>query len=180
MAAGSAPAARTLFRVRQTRWPEAEVRRTPKGDWRLTEAARPTAGEHRRVEEQPGPGWQAVERHRGRVELAFSGYSNDPRELYDIPEVRNFCAELDDAFPYWFYFVSTESVTLGVIACCLCSVTEFRPGEVSVGPDLLQFMTRHFDALNWLFENYSLDERHNVEISGRIVEYFTKRLRQFD
>ena len=51
-----------------------------------------------------------VERYRGRVDLAFLGYSNDPRELRDIPEVRRFCSTLDDAFPYWFYFLSTEGV----------------------------------------------------------------------
>ena len=114
----------------------------------------------------------AVERHRGSVDLAFLGYSNDPRELYDIPEVRRFCAKLDDAFPYWFYFLSTDGVTLGVIACCLCSVTTLRPGIVSFGPDLLQFLTRHFEALNWLFDNYSLDERHIVEISGNVARVF--------
>ena len=116
----------------------------------------------------------AVERHRGRVDLAFHGYSTDPRELYEIPEVRQFCAKLDDAFPYWFYFLATERVTLGMIACCLCSVTKLRPGVVSFGPDLLQFMTRHFESLNWLFDNYSLDEMHNVEISRNVTEYFSK------
>ena len=113
-----------------------------------------------------------VERHKGRVDLAFYGYSSDPRELYEIPEVRRFCAQLDDAFPYWFYFLSTEGVTLTVIACCLCSVTKLREGFVSFGPDLVAFLTRHFEALNWIFENYSLDERHNAEISGRIIDYF--------
>ena len=115
-----------------------------------------------------------VERYRGRVDLAFLGYSNDPRELYDIPEVRRFCSKLDDAFPYWFYFLSTDGVTLGVIACCLCSVTELRPGVVSFALDLLEFITRHYEALNWLFDNYSLDERHNVEISRNVAEYFSK------
>ena len=113
-----------------------------------------------------------VERYRGRVDLAFLGYSNDPRELRDIPEVRRFCAKLDDAFPYWFYFLSTDGVTLGVIASCLCSVTPVRPGVVSFGPDLLDFVSRHYEALNWLFDNYSLDERLNVEISGNVAEYF--------
>ena len=113
-----------------------------------------------------------VERYRGRLDLAFLGYSNDPRELRDIPEVRRFCAKLDDAFPYWFYFLSTDGVTLGVIASCLCSVTPVRPGVVSFGPDLLDFVSRHYEALNWLFDNYSLDERLNVEISGNVAEYF--------
>ena len=115
----------------------------------------------------------AVERHKGRVDLAFHGYSNDPRELYEIPEVRRFCAKLDGAFPYWFYFLSTEGVTLGVIARCLCLVTKLREGVVSFGPDLVAFLTRHFEALNWLFENYSLEERHNIEISGKVIEYFS-------
>ena len=116
----------------------------------------------------------AVEWYRGRVDLAFYGYSKDPRELYDIPEVRHFCSKLDDAFPYWFYFFSTDRATLGVIACCLCSVTQVRPGAVSFGSDLPEFMTRHYEALNWLFENYTLDESHNVEISGNVAEYFSK------
>ena len=115
----------------------------------------------------------AVQRYRGRVDLSFHGYSNDQRELYEIPEVRRFCKKLDGAFPYWFYFLSTEGVMLGVIACCLCSVTKIAPERVSFGPDLIEFVTLHFQALNWLFENYSLDHMHNVEISRKVVEYFT-------
>ena len=117
---------------------------------------------------------ETIERFRGRVDLAIHGYSSDPRELYEILEVRRFCAKLDEVFPYWFYFLSTEGVTLGVIACCLCSVRKVRPGVAGLGPDLLEFMTRHFKALNWLFDNYSLNERHNVEISGQVTEYFSE------
>ena len=116
----------------------------------------------------------AVEWSRGRVDIAFLGYAEDPRELYDIPEIRRFCSSLDAAFPYWFYFLPTDSVTLGLIACCLCSVTKLTPGTVALGPDLLEFMTHHFRAMNWLFDNYSLDESQNVEISGNVVEYFSK------
>ena len=115
-----------------------------------------------------------VERYRGCVDLAFFGYSNDPRELHNIPEVRRFCSKLDEAFPYWFYFLSTDEVSLGMIACCLCSVTQVRQGVVSFGPDLLEFITRHYEALNWLFDNYSLDEGQNVEISRNVAEYFSK------
>ena len=115
----------------------------------------------------------AVERYRGGVDLAFFGYSDDPRELHDIQEVRRFCSKLDDAFPYWFYFLSTDRLTLGMIASCLCSVTQLRPGVVSYGPDLLDFIERHYKALNWLFDNYSLDEEHNVEISRNVAEYFS-------
>ena len=116
----------------------------------------------------------AVERYRGSVDLAFLGYSDDPRELYDIPEVRRFCSKLDDVFPYWFYFVSTDRSTLMMIASCLCSVTRLRPGVASLGPDLVEFVERHYQALNWLFDNYSLDEKHNFEISRNVANYFSK------
>ena len=36
----------------------------------------------------------AVQRYRGRVDLSFRGYSNDPRELYEIQEVRQFCKQI--------------------------------------------------------------------------------------
>ena len=114
----------------------------------------------------------AVQRYRERVDLSFYGYANDPRELYEIPEVRRFCKKLDEAFPYWFYFLSTEGVMLEMIAGCLCSVTKLGPGSASFGLDLIEFMTDHFQALNWIFDNYSLDERDNVEISGKVIQYF--------
>ncbi len=113
-----------------------------------------------------------VERFRGRVDVGFHGYAHDPRELWEVPQVRSFCAKLDAEFPFWFYFLSTDRPTLGAIACCLCSVTKVRPGVVSLGADLLQFLTRHFGALNWLFDTYGLDERLNREISGKVTDYF--------
>ena len=115
---------------------------------------------------------ETVERFRGRVDLAFHGYAGDPREVYEIPEVRRFCTKLDEVFPYWFYFLSPEGVTLMMVACCLCAVRKVKPGLVSFGPDLLPFMSRHFRALNWLVDNYSLDESENIEISRRVTEYF--------
>ena len=35
-----------------------------------------------------------------RVDIAFSGYDRDNRELFEIPEVRNFAYQLDDQFPF--------------------------------------------------------------------------------
>ena len=115
---------------------------------------------------------ETVERFRGRVYVTFAGYSNDPRELYEIPEVRRFCARLDERFPYWFYFLSADGDTLRVIASCLCSVAQVEPGVVGFGEDLVDFMTRHFDALNWLVDSYALDEQQNIEMSARVSEYF--------
>jgi hypothetical protein len=39
-----------------------------------------------------------------RVEIGFSGYNQDPRELYEIVEVRHCINKLDDQFPFWLIF----------------------------------------------------------------------------
>ncbi len=39
--------------------------------------------------------------------LLISGYDDDPRELYQIPEVVSFIKDLNSKLPFWLYFVNT-------------------------------------------------------------------------
>ena len=38
----------------------------------------------------------------------ISGYDDDPRELYQIPEVVSFIKDLNSKLPFWLYFVNTS------------------------------------------------------------------------
>ncbi len=40
---------------------------------------------------------------RGNVSLSFSGYCSDPRELWEIPEVRAYVMKLTMAWPSWMF-----------------------------------------------------------------------------
>ena len=40
---------------------------------------------------------------QGKVEISFHGYDDDPRELYEIDEVRAYVALLDQALPDLFF-----------------------------------------------------------------------------
>lgn len=116
---------------------------------------------------------ETVQRCRGRIQIAFYGFDDDPREVYEIPDVRRFCVELDKLFPYWFYFLSTDNETLKMIAFCLVPVTKIAPGLVKPSRlGLASFLASHFLAMNTLFENYRLEEEINIEISDRVNEYF--------
>ena len=53
------------------------------------------------------------------IDLAFAGYDEDARELYEIDEVRSFVLKLDEGFPYWFFFMSKSGGGLAVLAYCL-------------------------------------------------------------
>ena len=42
-----------------------------------------------------------------RYVFLISGYDDDPRELYQIPEVVSFIKDLKSKLPFWLYFVNT-------------------------------------------------------------------------
>lgn len=56
----------------------------------------------------------------GRVALSIGGYDNDPRSLWEIPEVRQLFASLRDAIPHMLFFLSPEmkAAKLWLLLCC--------------------------------------------------------------
>ena len=50
--------------------------------------------------------------YRERVDLTFEGYDNDTRELWEIPEFREFVSRLDEQFP-----TGCSSWTRGCLVC---------------------------------------------------------------
>ncbi len=116
---------------------------------------------------------ETVRLFQGRVDIAFEGWDSDPRELYEILEVRTFMARLDEEWPYWLYFLSTERQALRMIAFCLCHARRVGSELAQVPPDVLAlFLMTHFSAVNELFAAFGLDESMNVPISKHVAEYF--------
>lgn len=114
-----------------------------------------------------------VRRFQGRVSVSFDGFNDDPREIYEIPEIRRFCADLDAQFPYWLYFLSTADSSLKMMAFCLCKVEKRGPGLVMLNnTDLGHFLYSHFAAMNDLFHQHSLDEATNRVVSDTVLKYF--------
>jgi hypothetical protein len=108
---------------------------------------------------------------RGRLQLAFDGYDADRRELWAIPEVREFVNLLDGEFPFWFYFADLRTDFLKVIAFCLCRVSSPGPGGTAIHPqDFAVFLERHFGAMNQLLEHWHVNDGESV--SNEIVQYF--------
>jgi hypothetical protein len=104
-----------------------------------------------------------VIRGHGRVTLIVEGYDDDPRDLYDTPEVRRYLAALDSAFPFWFYFADPHADTLKLLALCLCRVVKMPSGSTPDKEDLKRFMVQHTLALNHLCDRFLLgDEVKNA------------------
>jgi len=103
----------------------------------------------------------------GRVSLVIDGYNDDPRELFEIPEVRAYLKRLDHEWPYWFFFLSQADDSIQMLESCLCDTIEVIPGVASIDLDQMDHaLTRHFGAMNRLRQELNLPE----EICGQIAE----------
>lgn len=109
------------------------------------------------------------------IQLRFSGYDTDTREVWDIPEVRRFVQSLDQDFPFWFYVADLRSDFLKALAFCLCRVSTARPGATAINQtDFAAFLERHFGAMNQLLEHWSVSDEENERVSNEVLAYFER------
>ena len=108
---------------------------------------------------------------QGKVEISFSGYANDPREVFEIPEVRRYASLLAKALPELFFFHRTEKPTYGIMAIALClTVNNWPDGrstrqitrkvEVDLS-GLVDFMNDQWIGLNRVTEWLEMSEEEN-------------------
>lgn len=117
-----------------------------------------------------------VQNFRGRLDLGFFGYDDDPRELYEIEDVRRFACELDKKFPFWLYFINLHNGTLTLILLCLCQYSKGPNGMLVLEEgERERFLVEHYTAVNWLFVTYGLDDKDNEALTMQVSDYFEKR-----
>ncbi|MDD4274940.1 MAG: DUF4365 and DUF1817 domain-containing protein [Desulfobacter postgatei] len=116
---------------------------------------------------------------QGKIELSFHGYDNDPRELYEVPEVRAFVPILSEALPELFFFAYTGDRCQGLktIAMCLTEIKKLSDApnaqnqiqvEVSTA-NMAFFLQRHWPGLNEMTEWLKMPIEKNKEISFNII-----------
>jgi hypothetical protein len=59
---------------------------------------------------------------RGQVGFAIDGWNEDPRALFQIPEVRVFWAKFDRQFPAWSFFVQPGELLKSFMLCLVPGV----------------------------------------------------------
>lgn len=114
-------------------------------------------------------------RFLGRIDFRIEGYDDDPRELFEISEVRTFLRHLDDQFPFWFFFLSTETEAIKLLMFSLCRIKRVSPTATAPNQeDFAHFVEHHLSAMNYVFDRFRLDEELNVERSAELQQYFLK------
>lgn len=108
---------------------------------------------------------------KGNLSVSVSGYDNDSRELYEIPEVRRYLQGLDQEWPFWFFFLTPSSIQL--VGMCLASAVTVASGKAFIPPEnFYRFMERGFGAVNHLFDHYGFPESENEALSGGVSQVF--------
>jgi len=99
---------------------------------------------------------ELCERNRNRIQFQILGYDEDSRELYDIPEVREYYRELYNRHPGLFYWIDTRSYMLMFLGLMFYPPLR-RDGKVSLfGDDLLAYLRIGFYGLKIFCARHNL------------------------
>jgi hypothetical protein len=116
---------------------------------------------------------EIARKYRERVDISFDGYDRDPRELWEIQEVRAFAFKLDEQFPYWLFFLDKKLLGLQCLARCFLPPHLTEDAQRQIHPHRLGELLerRWFPALNALARSVGLNEIELRDLSDRSVQY---------
>ena len=95
----------------------------------------------------------------GKCDFFIEGYDDDPRELFEIEEVREYLKRLDERFPYWFVLQSERGKWIQVMYFSLNKV-KYENGKWRAEMNV-QLIERWFLALNDVFRRCALPINKN-------------------
>ena len=106
----------------------------------------------------------AVRRMASSAMLEIEGYDTDPRELYEIPECRQFFAKLANEWKGWLHFLEKDGDTVGTFFAFLADLkTEQRNEKTTFFhfrdlDQLENVMKRQFEHMNELYLQHGLSD----------------------
>jgi len=110
-----------------------------------------------------------------RVDIAFTGYDQDPRELYEIVEVRNFVHKLDEQFPFWLYFLTKRGNGLRLILYCFCPPFLKPEAQQEIWTKRINdyLLKRGLPGMGTICELVGWSEEQMMQLNDRVLEYIT-------
>lgn len=141
----------------------AERETTPEADYHMLVVGREEieAGDANRIlatlaqlRSRPDRGRAAL----GTIDMSVHGYDRDPRELYEIPEVRRWFERFIDATPDLFFFVHAASPAARLAMLATIDIKVLEDGRVSFDKaGAREFIGRHVDGMNRTMREAGID-----------------------
>ena len=112
-------------------------------------------------------------RARGRLILVIDSYDDDQRELYMIPELREWMREVDREFPYWLFFMDLgPRSTLAFVTFARCQYERTSGGSFIQDQELKRFLVTRFAAMNQLAIRLNISQCEVDAWSREIGRFF--------
>ncbi len=109
-----------------------------------------------------------------KINIGFSGYADDIREVFEVPGICNFLKKLDAKFPFWFYVINLKTDCLKILTYCMTGAEMVNYGTVKPNRfNIAKFMENHYIALNYLGEQVKID---TDPVSYAVTDYYTTEL----
>jgi hypothetical protein len=118
---------------------------------------------------------EAAMASRQRAALFVDGYDEDPRDVWQIPEARDFFQRLFARCPYLFFLAlpGPGNETLNLLALCCCDYTPGSGGLLRFDPEQWKrFVELGFAGLNQLTTRLAISVEVNREITEDIMAAF--------
>lgn len=111
-----------------------------------------------------------------QVDLGFSGYDEDSREMFEIQEVRDFIYKLDAEFPFWLFFLTKFGTGLQCIFLCLMPPYLAEEAKTRIFPERLEGLltNRWLPAMNYIGNYVGMPDWENERLTERAVSYLTE------
>ncbi|MFN0197957.1 MAG: DUF4365 domain-containing protein [Planctomycetaceae bacterium] len=121
---------------------------------------------------------------RAKCEFWFDGWDDDPRELFEIPEVREYYKKtMEHQFP-WIYWLEPDNHWTGymLLLACLCPISTKVPvhGTNYIETDgvepVMEWMNQNFQNLNVFTDQHDIDIEINKELSFNLQRFMETKL----
>ncbi len=118
---------------------------------------------------------ETARRFYERVDISFHGYDHDSRELFEIKAVRDFAQQLDDAFPFWLFFLSKSCLGLQCLLYCFLPPYLTEAGRAKIFPERIDQLlsNRWFPAMNHVCGYAGFSEPQIETLTDRAIDYIT-------
>ena len=116
---------------------------------------------------------ETMEHFFERVEIAFQGYDSDSRELFEIPDVRQYVHKLDEQFPFWLFFLAKTHPGLQCLMLCFLPPHLTREAKVRQFPGEIDKLLsrRWFPAMNQVCAKVSFSDTRIHTLTDRVIKY---------
>ncbi|MBU2771593.1 hypothetical protein [Acidithiobacillus caldus] len=128
----------------------------------------------------------AVRAYCGRLNILFNGCDTDPREVWEIPEVRKYFAKLTEAWPYWLWFMNKSPVysQIPLLTFLLLDGQTLRRGAnrwyvFSQPDDVLDLLKNHGHSILELLHGFDIPFEAGIDVlsaAARQIQSIDRRV----